>query len=71
MEETERKKRNYRREVEAYLKRRNIQEVRDTLVWLRDQKMQSCRVKTLALENVKISIGVLDEMIAETEEEGQ
>lgn len=61
----------YRKEVDDFLTRRHIKETLATLVWLRIQKMQGLDIKIAAADNARMEVEVLDEMIAETEEEGQ
>lgn len=67
MVETNNNRRDYRNHVEAYLARRHIGKTTATLVWLRSQKEQSRIVKHVAYNKVLMQIGVIDEMILETE----
>jgi hypothetical protein len=71
MEESNEKRIQYRKQVVDFLTRRHIKETLATLVWLRVQKMQGLDIKEKAAETARMEVGVLDEMIAETEEGGQ
>lgn len=71
MEEENKKRIQYRKEVNDFLNRRHIKETLATLVWLRVQKMQGFDIKRDAADNARIEVEVLDEMITETEEAEQ
>lgn len=67
MVKTNNNRRDYRNHVEEYLVRRHIDKTLATLVWLRSQKEQSRLVKKDNYDKVLMQIGVIDEMILETE----
>jgi hypothetical protein len=67
MEKTNNERRTYMEYVKEYLVRRHITEIVATLIWLRDQKVQSQVVKQAGVHKVTMEIGVLDEMIFEAE----
>jgi hypothetical protein len=69
MEEENKKRIQYREEVEDFLKRRHIKKTLATLVWLRVQKMQGLDIKRDVADTATMEVGVLDEMISEIKEE--
>jgi hypothetical protein len=69
MEEGNKKRIQYREEVEDFLKRRHIKKTLATLVWLRVQKMRGLDIKRDVADTATMEVGVLDEMISEIEEE--
>lgn len=68
MEESNKERIQYRKKVDDFLTRRHITKTLATLVWLRVQKMHGLDIKISAVDNARMEVEVLDEMISETEE---